>query len=403
MSFFNQLPTYPSDSILGLQKTFLEDSREDKVNLVIGSYEDPQRSYGGLSCVHKAQDLLLKDEMNKRYLPIRGLSLFLEEMRKLIFGTISSEYLVDSQALGGTGALHLGAKIFSMAYPSGRVYIPEQTWGNHIRIFSQQGLEVLRYPYYNSSTKALVFEETLACLKSIPQYSMVLLQCCCHNPTGKDFTEEMWQSLAKLMQERKLIPFFDTAYLGFGEGFELDKRPLGIFIQQGIPVFVAACASKNFSLYGERVGYFAAYSQHPEDLLKISSCLEEKIRGEYSSPPRHGASIVSTILSDALLRKEWLCELDTIRQDIRRIREKFVQVMRNYLGHSFDFILSQKGFFGYPGFSENQVNFLRVEKGIYTTSGARFNLKGITEDTIDRVARGFAEAYQIEKSNVVKK
>lgn len=395
MSFFSHLPTYPSDSILGLQKKFLEDSRKDKVNLVIGSYEDPKQPYGGLSCVRKAQNILLKDEMNKRYLPIRGLPLFLEEMRKLVFGDISSDCLADSQALGGTGALHLGATIFSMAYPSARVYIPEQTWGNHTRIFSQQGFEVVRYPYYSPLTKALVFEETLDCLQSAPEFSMVLLHCCCHNPTGKDFTKDMWKSLADLMQKRWLIPFFDTAYLGFGEGIEIDALPLRIFLEQGQPVFVASCASKNFSLYGERIGYFAVYSRYQEDLCRISSCLEEKIRGEYSSPSRHGASIVSTILSDSSLRTEWLEELENIRRDIRRIRERFVQVMRNHLGHSFDFILSQKGFFGYPGFSEEQVRFLRLEKGIYTTSGARFNLKGITEENLERVALGFAEAYQI--------
>ncbi|EPP36230.1 Aromatic-amino-acid aminotransferase [Chlamydia avium] len=395
MSFFKQLPIYPSDSILGLQKSFLEDDRENKVNLIIGSYEDPKHPYGGLFCVQKAQGLLLNDEMNKRYLPIRGLSLFLEGMRKLIFENSSSEFVTDVQALGGTGALHLGAKVFSMAYPSSRIYIPEQTWGNHVRIFSQQGLEVLRYPYYNSASRNLVFEETLACLESSPQYSMVLLQCCCHNPTGKDFTEEMWRSLAELMQERKLVPFFDTAYLGFGKGVADDKRPIEMFLQRGIPVFVAACASKNFSLYGERVGYFAAYSECHEDLRRISSVLDEKIRGEYSSPPRHGASIVSKVLSDSLLKKEWLSELEKIRQDIQKIREKFVQTMRSHVGHSFDFILSQRGFFGYPGFSKEQVQFLRLEKGIYTTSGARFNLKGITEENMDYVALGFAEAYQI--------
>ncbi|MEF9496804.1 amino acid aminotransferase [Chlamydia sp. 04-14] len=395
MSFFNQLPTFAPDSILGLQKLFLEDEREEKVNLVIGSYEDPNKAYGGFSSVRKAQFLFLENEMNKGYLPISGLSSFNQEMMKLVFGNVNPSFVVGAQALGGTGALHLGAKIFSMAYPSGKVYIPEQTWGNHIRIFAQQGLEVLKYPYYSSESKTLLFDEMLSVLKSAPKHSLVLLQCCCHNPTGMDLDENMWTRLAEVIKEHELLPFFDTAYLGFGLGINEDRRPIEIFIEAGNVVFVAACASKNFSLYGERVGYFAAYSRVADDLDKISSCLEEKIRGEYSSPPRHGAKIVSTILSDGALEKEWLSELDAIRNSLGKTRARFVQAMRNHIGHSFDFILSQKGFFGYPGFSLEQVLFLRLEKGIYTTSGARFNLNGITDENIDYVSQSFSEAYQL--------
>ncbi|WP_348663482.1 amino acid aminotransferase [Chlamydia vaughanii] len=396
MSFFNQLPVFAPDSILGLQKLFLEDDREEKVNLVVGSYEDPNKAYGGFSSVRKAQFLFLEDEMNKSYLPIRGLSSFLKDMQRLVFGGVDSKFVTGVQALGGTGALHLGAEIFAMAYPKGKVYIPQQTWGNHVRIFAQQGLEVLRYPYYSPESKSLVFDEMVTALEAIPSYSMVLLQCCCHNPTGMDLSEQMWEHLAELMLKRNLLPFFDTAYLGFGEGIEKDRRPIEIFTERGHTVFVAACASKNFSLYGERVGYFSVYSRSEDDLANISSCLEEKIRGAYSSPPRHGAKIVATILSDALLREEWLSELDGIRQSLGNIRAKFVQAMREHVGHSFDFILSQKGFFGYPGFSSEQVEFLRSEKGIYTTSGARLNLKGITDENIDRVARGFAEAFLLQ-------
>ncbi|ADZ18200.1 MULTISPECIES: amino acid aminotransferase [Chlamydia] len=395
MSFFNQLPTFAPDSILGLQKLFLEDEREDKVNLVIGSYEDPNKAYGGFSSVRKAQFLLLENEMNKGYLPISGLLSFNQQMESLVFGDdVNPSFVVGAQALGGTGALHLGAKIFSMTNPSGAVYIPEQTWGNHLRIFAQQGLDVLKYPYYSSASKTLVFDEMMSVLQSAPKNSLVLLQCCCHNPTGMDLNENMWTRLAELMKERQLLPFFDTAYLGFGSGIEKDRKPIKIFIDSGHTVFVAACASKNFSLYGERVGYFAAYSRVTDDLDKISSCLEEKIRGEYSSPPRHGAKIVSTILSDASLKTEWLAELETIRCSLEKTRIRFVQAMRNHIGHSFDFILSQKGFFGYPGFSLEQVLFLRLEKGIYTTSGARFNLNGITDNNIDHVVQSFAEAYQ---------
>lgn len=395
MSFFSQLPVFLPDSILGLQQQFLEDERPGKINLIIGAYEDPAKAYGGLSVVGQAQELFLKGEENKRYLPIRGLPSFLEGMKSLLFGDVESQCVVGCQALGGSGALHLGGVVFSLAYPSGVVSIPQQSWGNHERIFAQQGLEVVRYPYYNKENKKIDFEGMVTSIQELPNRSLVVLQCCCHNPTGTDLDLEMWSRLAEVMKEKELIPFFDTAYLGFGDGIEEDRRPIDLFVKAGMVVFVAACASKGFSLYGERVGYFAAYDQDGEDLVKITSCLEEKIRGEYSSPPRHGALIVSTILSDPRLKQEWVKQLSEIRMGLNGIRTKFVHALRHHVGHSLDFILSQKGFFGYPGFSSEQVEFLRAEKAIYTTGGARLNLKGITDENLEYVVECFSEAYQI--------
>lgn len=398
MNFFDRLPVFASDSILGLNNAFAEDNRKEKVNFIIGVYEQPQKRYGGLASIRKAQAVIAEEESNKRYLPILGLPAFLEEMRELVFGSVDPQEMVGCQALGGTGALHLGAKLFSMSQLSRKVYIPQQTWGNHIRIFSQEGLDVVRYPYYNADTKSVLFEELEKFLQEAERHSLVLFHCCCHNPTGKDLTENMWERLAVLLKEKELIPFFDAAYQGFSEGLEKDRKPIQICISAGNPVFVATCASKNFSLYGERVGYFAVHGESSEELLKISSCLQEKARGEYSSPCRHGAEIVATILSNPYLKQEWVSELGGIREALAKLREKFVQAMREVTGHTFDFIASQKGFFGYPGFSQKQVAFLREQKAIYTTEGGRFNLNGLTDKNIHHVVQSFAQAYELSDS-----
>ncbi|WP_100934408.1 amino acid aminotransferase [Candidatus Chlamydia corallus] len=395
MSFFKHVPTFSPDAILGLQNLFFRDKRSEKVNLVIGVYEHPQKRYGGLSCIRKAQTVILEGEQNKSYLPISGLPIFLNEMRELVFGELDPSTVTGFQSLGGTGALHLGAKLLSMAKVSGKVYVPEQTWSNHIRIFSQEGLEVIRYPYYSREQKQLLFEPLISFLKEVEKNSIILLHICCHNPTGVDFTEDMWRELASLMKERGLIPFFDAAYQGFAHGIDLDRRPIEIFLSEGNTVLVAASASKNFALYGERVGYFAISSTFVDDLVKIRSCLEEKIRGEYSSPQRWGAEIVSTILSNPYLKEEWQSELNFIRESLGKMRTKFVQALRKVAGHTFDFLLSQHGFFAYLGFNDKQVIFLREEKAIYTTAGGRINLNGITEKNIDYVVQSFIEAYEL--------
>ncbi|AAD18879.1 aspartate transaminase [Chlamydia pneumoniae TW-183] len=395
MSFFNHIPTFSPDAILGLQNVFFADKRPEKVNLVIGVYEHPQKRYGGLSCIRKAQTVILEEEQNKSYLPISGLQIFLDEMRELVFGAVDPSAIVGFQSLGGTGALHLGARLLSVAKGSGKVYVPEQTWSNHIRIFSQEGLEVIRYPYYSKEQKQLLFEPLIAFLKEVEKNSVILLHGCCHNPTGVDFTEDMWKELAILMKERELIPFFDTAYQGFAHGIELDRKPIEIFISEGNTVLVAASSSKNFALYGERVGYFAVHSTFTDELVKIHSFLEEKIRGEYSSPQRWGVEIVSTILSNPYLKEEWQSELNFIRESLGKMRTRFVQALRKVAGHTFDFLLSQHGFFAYPGFSDKQVLFLREQHAVYTTAGGRMNLNGITEKNIDHVVQSFIQAYEL--------
>lgn len=47
---------------------------------------------------------------------------------------------------------------------------------------------------------------------------MQLLHTCAHNPTGVDPSKEQWEVILEIVQRKRLIPLFDTAYLGFVTG-----------------------------------------------------------------------------------------------------------------------------------------------------------------------------------------
>ena len=49
-------------------------------------------------------------------------------------------------------------------------------------------------------------------LQNAPEGSMVVLHACAHNPTGVDPTPEQWQGILKAVQQRRMLPFFDSAY-----------------------------------------------------------------------------------------------------------------------------------------------------------------------------------------------
>jgi aspartate/tyrosine/aromatic aminotransferase len=55
-------------------------------------------------------------------------------------------------------------------------------------------------------------------LKAMPEGSIVLLHACAHNPTGVDPSHEQWEVIRQVMHERRLLPWFDTAYQGFASG-----------------------------------------------------------------------------------------------------------------------------------------------------------------------------------------
>jgi aspartate/tyrosine/aromatic aminotransferase len=45
-----------------------------------------------------------------------------------------------------------------------------------------------------------------------------LFHACAHNPTGVDPKPEQWEEISKVVQQKKLFPFFDMAYQGFASG-----------------------------------------------------------------------------------------------------------------------------------------------------------------------------------------
>jgi aspartate aminotransferase len=86
---------------------------------------------------------------------------------------------------------------------------------------------------------------------------------------------------------------------------------------------VAQSFSKNFGLYGQRVGalHVAVASTSPKDVSeKLLANLCRLVRGEYSMAPRGGAEIVKTVLGDENLREKWLEDLTTMSERIRQMR-----------------------------------------------------------------------------------
>ncbi|CAA2930415.1 amino acid aminotransferase [Arsenophonus endosymbiont of Bemisia tabaci] len=380
---FENIIAAPADPILGLAESFNADQRKQKINLGIGVYKDESGKTRILSSVKKAEKYLLDNGVTKNYLAISGIAEFATVTQTLLFGNnhpiISENRARTSQAPGGTCALRITAEFIAKQTSAQRVWISQPTWLNHQNIFKAGGLTCCHYNYYDAEKHNLDFAGMLSSLEDAKPGDVLLLHGCCHNPTGIDSTPEQWEILSTLAAEKNLLPVFDFAYQGFAKGLDEDAQGLRIFTNKNPEIIIASSYSKNFGLYNERVGACTIVANNSDQAERAFSQIKSIIRANYSNPPAHGGAIVTTILSDELLKKEWIEELTTMRQRIQRMRKLFVNTLQEKgVKQDFSFISKQNGMFSFSGLNEEQVTQLREKHAIYAISSGRINVAGFT-------------------------
>lgn len=394
-SLFESVEQAPRDPILGLNEQFNADTRGNKVNLGVGVYSDDAGRLPLLKAVHKAELALVQAGAARGYLPIEGIPGYNQGAQTLLFGKNStlatSGRVLTAQALGGTGALKLGADFLKRLLPDSRVLISDPSWENHRALFERASFQVESYPYYDADTNGLNFNAMCSALEALPEQTIVVLHACCHNPTGIDPTHEQWTQIAQIAQKNNLVPFFDIAYQGFGDGLEEDAAIIRMFAEMDMTMFISSSFSKSFSLYGERVGALTLVLSSAEENARVLSQLKRVIRTNYSNPPTHGAQIVAEILNTPELYNLWEQELAEMRERIRTMRSALIQKLKEQgVQKDFSFIQQQRGMFSYSGLSSEQVDRLRDEHAIYAVNTGRICIAALNQGNIDYVARAIA-------------
>ena len=328
---FSGVEVVPPDAVFFVKQQYEECTAELKLNLGIGAYRPDKGEPLVLDVVKKAEqavtDKLVDDSFNVEYLPIDGLPQFRAETTKLILGkdskAIAEGRVACCQSLSGTGALRLAAEFIAVNLGTDRtVYISNPTWGNHKAIFAKAGLPVAEYRYFHAATKGLDFDGMMEDMAKLQPGDIALLHGCAHNPTGVDPTMDQWAQIAALVKEKGAIPFFDCAYQGYASGdLDTDAASVRLFESEGIELMVAQSYSKNFGLYGERIGALSITTNTgPEVAKAIQSQLKMIVRPMYSNPPSNGARIVAHVLSTPELYAEWVAELKGMSSRIIEMR-----------------------------------------------------------------------------------
>ena len=398
-SIFAAVEMAPRDPILGLNEAFAEDKRTEKVNLGVGVYFDDNGKIPLLAAVRAAEKTRLEAMPARGYQPIEGAAAYNNAVQNLLLGKdsplIANGQVVTAQALGGTGALKIGADYLKRLLPQAKVYISDPSWENHRALFESAGFVVENYPYYDAATRGVNFAAMKAALEGLQPGSIIVLHACCHNPTGADLTDAQWQDVVAVCRERGLVPFLDMAYQGFADGIEPDAVAVRAFSASGLQFFVSSSFSKSFSLYGERVGALSIITASKDESARVLSQLKRVIRTNYSNPPTHGGAVVAAVLNSAELRQMWETELAGMRDRIRAMRTGLVdQLKAEGVAQDFSFVIKQRGMFSYTGLSAAQVQKLAAEYGIYAVSTGRICLAALNTRNVGYVAKAIAQVVK---------
>jgi len=396
-----KVPLAPPDAIFLTKNLFMKDKDPRKINLGVGAYRTNEGKPLVLNVVKKAEKLIVEDKkLDHEYLGIAGDDQFCTLSRELLFGknypAVKEERIATAQTISGTGAVRVGAAFVQKWLPGRTVYLSDPTWGNHNTILDHTGIKWVNYRYWKESTRSLDFDGMMEDLKKAPNGSVILLHACAHNPTGVDPTPEQWQGIARLMKEKDLVPFFDSAYQGFASGdLERDAYAVRYFGEQGFEMLVAQSYAKNFGLYNERAGALSIVAKDKKTAEACYSQLEAIIRPMYSNPPAHGCRIVKTILSTPALYDEWISELKGMANRIKQTRTMLFENLQK-LGTPGDWkhIVSQIGMFSYTGLNKKQCEVLRDQLHVYLLLNGRISMAGINESNVEYLAKAIDEAVR---------
>lgn len=396
MSLFTAVEMAPRDPILGLNEQFNADPNPHKVNLGVGVYFDDNGKLPLLQCVQAAEQAMMEKPSARGYLPIDGIASYDSAIKNLVFGAdsepVTSGRIATVQAIGGTGALKIGADFLKKLSPDAKVLISDPSWENHRALFTNAGFTVETYAYYDATNRGIDFSGMLASLEAAAAGTIVVLHACCHNPTGYDLTPAQWDEVIAVIQRKNLTSFLDMAYQGFGNGITEDGAVIGKFVAAGMIFFVSTSFSKSFSLYGERVGGLSVLCTDKDEASRVLSQLKIVIRTNYSNPPTHGGAVVASVLNNPELRALWEKELGNMRVRIKEMRQKLVDGLKAAgVQQDMSFMVEQIGMFSYSGLGKEQMLRLRSEFGVYGTDTGRICVAALNNKNVGYVCESIAK------------
>jgi aspartate/tyrosine/aromatic aminotransferase len=169
--------------------------------------------------------------------------------------------------------------------------------------------------------------------------------------------------------------------------------------ERGMELMVTQSYSKNFGLYGERIGALNVVCKDAASAIKVQSQLGLIVRAMVSNPPLHGAQLVATVISNDALYKQWDSELKMMSNRIVEMRTALVAALKkidcptpNSIYADWSHITSQIGMFAFTGLQKKHVQILAEKWHIYCTDNGRYSMAGVNPNNVDYIAEAMKDA-----------
>ncbi|WP_454228662.1 aminotransferase class I/II-fold pyridoxal phosphate-dependent enzyme [Propioniciclava flava] len=393
MVLFLGVAQAPPDAILGLVYRAVPkaDTNPRKVNLGVGVYQDANGKLPLLRCVEAAEQRMVATPTAKGYQAIDGLPTYDTEVKELVFGAgsplLATGRVITAQALGGTGALKLGADLFcARSLPDPKVLISNPSWENHQALFTRAGFTVEKYRYYDAQTKGVDVDGMIADLRAAAPGTIVVLHACCHNPTGYDLAPADWQRVIDGAVDGHLI--IPRHRQGFAQGIEEDGAVVRAFAERVGSFLVSTSFSKSFSATGSgsalSVARRARRRGGPRPVATQDRRSAPTTRtGPWMVPPSWRRCWASDCVPSGS-RNSVRCGIASSRCAPHWWRAWSLRVCRR------EYITDQVGMFSFSGLTKEQMQRLRSEYAVYGTDTGRICVAALNEGNIAYVSESIA-------------
>ncbi len=289
-------------------------------------------------------------------------------MTKLIDST-ETWNVASIATTGGTGGVALNLRLTRLMQPDVTAILPMPAWPNYKRLLQDANIPCKETAHLlNGKADPTGIIDALRQQKGPV---VIILQTGCHNPTGMDFGPDQWKDLAASLQRLDAIALMDMPYQGLAGTPEEDAAPIRLFAESGIPTLVSWSASKNHSLYSERVGLAACVCLDEATKTNVEGHYCIVTRSIHSGSASLGQEVVACVQTDH--QKEWLQDMQKARDTLRAKRE----FLQKHLPDDLASAVKGNGMFAMLALSKEEITALKTEHKVFLTGDGRINVAGI--------------------------
>lgn len=364
------------DPIAAIMQKIEADPRANLINLCFGYYQSEGSRTTGFTVLEEV--VSASATAQKVEMEIAGPNCF----RKAVASMLTQDRPMQHdfrvvQTIGATGGLWLNFELLYRHDIDQKIWFSAPGWGNLYEIARNVGIESGSYRYEPDSTGALNFAILMEDLGKVEADDIVVIQGCCHNPTGLDLTQDQLHALSTLLAGKKAAIIIDFAYFGLRDGVESDSRAIATVAEVMDEFFVVNSFSKNLGLYNDRLGALSFFSRLPGRAIELESKAKKRVRATYSMPPVAMARKVALMLNDVKLRAKWYREIEHLSDMLHQRREALKKQLAAVGLYSLIKNPYGRGMFINLNLLPHDISRLALEDGIYLLPDGRISIASL--------------------------